>query len=142
MSKPPYFMGGWGVYYKLLWVRIEWRHFFKFEFSKFTFSNLFLIAFGGVFNSTHFVGKLHSNQFLNSLYNWKEISNFDVILKVYGFSFFEQKVLFLSPYRGKSRDHWKSLISSNFLCKKFLVIFGFPCKSIWVQKAAIKEGIK
>ena len=100
----------WGLYLKLLFERYEWRH-FRIDYIKSSIFNFYLIAFGGVFNSTHFNDLLHTNlkrtrldfivkliiKFKNcSTYHMSHMTSFRSPTR---FSFFEKKIAFLFSYR-------------------------------------------
>ena len=54
---------------------------------------IFLIAFSGVLNYTHYDGLLNFNLFFNSLKTWEIFLNYDVIPKVCAFSISEQNFI-------------------------------------------------
>ena len=93
--------------------------YFTIKFTKSTFFNLHLIAFGRVRKFTNFDILLHSN-IVKHLIKLKIFSNYDFMLNAPAVNHFWTKKIFLSPYR------WKCQISPNFWWKKFWAILSLP----------------
>ena len=73
----------------------------KIQGLKFGHWNFYISWLGVVSNSTHFDDWLHFGTNGKLLLKLKDISNYDVIWKAYGFWTLEQKTLFLSSYHQK-----------------------------------------
>jgi hypothetical protein len=94
------------------------RHFVEnnLDFPKSSLFNFYLIAFGGVFNSTHFGDSLHTILFENSL---KNCLTYDVISNAYAFFFKNKFFSIFFSYCRMCQYRRICQYRRNFLAKNF-----------------------